>query len=65
MLNNTTLDNKTDLFYIAFFIFTHNQTVITVHTQAQWILKITVINVTEKLSICVEDVDTVGGFQIQ
>ena len=64
MVNNISLDHKTDLFwisdflYIAFFIFTHKQTVITVHTHAQWILQTTVINVTEKLSICVKDMDT-------
>ena len=49
-----------DFLHIAFEVFTHKQTVIIVHTQANWIPQITVTNVTEKLSICVNDVDTMG-----
>ena len=56
--------HRTYLFGISNFlhtvcnVFTHKQIVITVHTQAIWITQITVINVTEKLSVCVKDVDT-------
>ena len=44
--------------HTAFKVFIQKQSVITVHTQANWIPQITVINVTEELSICVKDVNT-------
>ena len=45
-------------YHISFIEFTHKQTVITVHPHAIWITQITFINETEKLSICVKDVNT-------
>ena len=44
--------------YIACKVFTHKQIVIHIHTQSQWKFQITVINVMEKLSICVKNVYT-------
>ena len=46
--------------HTAFKVFTQKQNAITVHTQAKWIPQITVtcINVTEELSLCVKDVNT-------
>ena len=44
--------------HTAFKVFTQTQTAITVHTQANWFPQITVINVTEEMSLCVKDVNT-------
>ena len=46
------------VYFLHITVYTHKQTVITVHKQAKWISQSTVINVTEELFICVKDVDT-------